>query len=183
VHDVEPAVVEKVLTGHAEHTPLAQTEPAGHDAQLVHAAEVAKPSAEKNPVWHVHFALPLALVLPAGHDVHEAEPAVVEKVLDGHTLHTPLAHERPGAQSEHAEQAATVAVPSAEKNALLHVHRRAPTALALLPGHAEHEDEPAAAEKVLAPHVVHMPPVHWLPAAHDEQLEHAELVAKLSAEK
>jgi hypothetical protein len=61
-----------------------------------------------------------------------------------------------------------VAVPSAEKNALLHVHRRAPTALALLPGHAEHEDEPAAAEKVLAPHTArtHATPRHAI-SCHD----------------
>jgi hypothetical protein len=68
-----------------------------------------------------------------------------------------------------------VAKPSDEKKPDEHVHRDAPAALMLLPGHDVHDEAPADAEKVLALHAAARPgPIHkHKPGCNQVTLTHA----------
>jgi hypothetical protein len=86
--EAAPATLVNVLAAQLVHRPPAQEEPNGHDAQLVQAALVARPVAEKALELHAHVVLPAMLPLNAGHGVHAADAAVWLKVLAGHTTTT-----------------------------------------------------------------------------------------------
>jgi hypothetical protein len=169
-HAVEPAAVEKVLVPQVLHRPEAHAEPAAHELHAVQAAPVVKPVAEKKPDEHVHWVAPPLLLLPAGHEPHDALADVVEKVPAEHWVQVPPVQRLPAAHDEQAVHAAEVVKPEAEKKPVLHAHWVAPEPDALLPGQAEHAAEPTDDEKVPAPHTEQRPPAHQLP---DGQLLHA----------